>query len=30
LDTRGRLRAIGSTQSLTGDLVHDLQLLAAR
>jgi protein SCO1/2 len=30
LDARGRLRAVGSTQSRIEDLVHDLRLLAAQ
>jgi protein SCO1/2 len=30
LDTHGQLRVIGSTQSTTEDLVHDLRLLAAQ
>jgi protein SCO1/2 len=30
LDTRGQLRAVGSTQSKIEDLVHDLRLLTAQ
>jgi protein SCO1 len=30
LDARGRLRAVGSTQSKTEDLLHDLRLLAVQ